>query len=77
MTTTPPSPSGTPPRLSDSLFLDEDAAIDDARVLGYDPLLPPQILQMDFPLSQNAKQVVSKGRRQAAKALLGDDDRLV
>ncbi|KAJ3330643.1 3-deoxy-7-phosphoheptulonate synthase [Blyttiomyces sp. JEL0837] len=57
--------------------LDENAPIDDTRVLGYDPLLPPQIIQMDHPLSSDGKYTVAKARRQAAKILKGEDDRIL
>ena len=56
----------------------EDALLlDDKRVLGYDPLLPPQILQMEYPLTSEAKHVVSSARRRAERILAGIDDRLL
>ncbi|KAI9366887.1 hypothetical protein DFJ73DRAFT_806013 [Zopfochytrium polystomum] len=63
--------------LSDSAMLDEETQVDDTRILGYDPLLPPQILQLEHPLSTAGKHTVAKARRQAAKILKGDDDRLL
>ncbi|KAI9332306.1 hypothetical protein DFJ73DRAFT_630353 [Zopfochytrium polystomum] len=58
-------------------MLDADTPVDDTRIVGYGPLLPPQILMMDFPLTDHAKHVVAKGRRQAADILRGVDDRLL
>ncbi|KAI9092458.1 hypothetical protein DFS34DRAFT_707333 [Phlyctochytrium arcticum] len=50
---------------------------DDTRILGYDPLLPPQILQAEYPLTNESKQTVQRARRQAAKILSGEDHRLL
>ncbi|KAI8855130.1 3-deoxy-7-phosphoheptulonate synthase [Chytridium lagenaria] len=64
--------------MADSIgSLDESAPIDDTRITGYDPLLPPQILQMEYPLTADARLTVAKARRQAAKILKGEDDRLL
>ncbi|KAJ3106667.1 3-deoxy-7-phosphoheptulonate synthase [Phlyctochytrium planicorne] len=63
---------------SDSIgSLDESAPIDDTRITGYDPLLPPQILQMEYPLTADARLTIAKARRQASKILKGSDDRLL
>ncbi|KAJ3282736.1 3-deoxy-7-phosphoheptulonate synthase [Borealophlyctis nickersoniae] len=59
-----------------SLDLDE-LPTDDTRIFGYDPLLPPQILQVEHPLSPEGRTTVSKARRQAAKILRGEDDRIL
>ncbi|TPX69845.1 hypothetical protein SpCBS45565_g02235 [Spizellomyces sp. 'palustris'] len=56
---------------------DLDLPTDDTRVLGYDPLLPPQILQAEHPMTTQSKQTVQKARREAAKILRGDDDRIL
>ncbi|KNC96795.1 3-deoxy-7-phosphoheptulonate synthase [Spizellomyces punctatus DAOM BR117] len=56
---------------------DLDLPTDDTRVLGYDPLLPPQILQAEHPMTPQSKQTVQKARREAAKILRGDDDRIL
>ncbi|KAG9300698.1 hypothetical protein G9A89_023496 [Geosiphon pyriformis] len=59
---------------------DEDIHSDfmeDLRVTGYDPLIPPQIIQMEIPLSSTSRKVVSLARQQAAKILKREDDRLI
>ncbi|KAL1916359.1 uncharacterized protein VTP21DRAFT_5976 [Calcarisporiella thermophila] len=51
--------------------------LDDLRIMGYDPLIPPQILQEEYPLSATSKKVVSEARQQAAQIIRGEDDRLI
>ncbi|KAF9915754.1 3-deoxy-7-phosphoheptulonate synthase [Lobosporangium transversale] len=51
--------------------------MEDLRVSGYNPLLPPQIIQEEIPMSDVSRKVVSLARQQAAKILRGDDDRLI
>lgn len=50
---------------------------DDLRIAAYDPLIPPQILHSDYPLSAVAKSTVSQGRKQASAVLKRKDDRLM
>jgi 3-deoxy-7-phosphoheptulonate synthase len=50
---------------------------DDARIVGYRPLLPPAILMEELPLSEHASNVVSKARAQAERIIQGTDDRLL
>ncbi|KAK5013176.1 3-deoxy-7-phosphoheptulonate synthase [Cryomyces antarcticus] len=50
---------------------------DDVRVLGYDPLIPPQILTSDIPAPQHALQTVLQGRRDAVRIISQQDDRLL
>ena len=50
---------------------------DDARIVGYRPLLPPAILLEELPLTEHASQTVSRGRRQAERIIQGEDDRLL
>ena len=52
-------------------------SIDDTRILGYDPLLPPQILMEEIPLSSHAKADIQKFRSEAARIVSGQDDRLL
>ena len=40
-------------------------------------LVPPQIIQMEHPLTKQAKRVVSAGRKQATAIIKGEDDRLL
>ncbi|KAG0330485.1 3-deoxy-7-phosphoheptulonate synthase [Dissophora globulifera] len=51
--------------------------MEDLRVTGYSPLLPPQIIQEELPMSNMSRKVVSLARQQAAKILRGEDDRLI
>ena len=46
-------------------------------VLGYDPLIPPQLLTTEIPASSTTQQTVLRGRREAAKIVHQDDDRLL
>ncbi|KAG0234746.1 3-deoxy-7-phosphoheptulonate synthase [Actinomortierella wolfii] len=55
----------------------EPEFMEDLRVTGYSPLLPPQIIQEELPMSQTSQKVVSLARQQAAKILKGEDDRVL
>ncbi|KAH8920521.1 3-deoxy-7-phosphoheptulonate synthase [Atractiella rhizophila] len=50
--------------------------MDDTRIKGYRPLLPPQILMEEYPANINAIQTVAKGRKGVEDILNGNDDRL-
>ncbi|OMJ15848.1 Phospho-2-dehydro-3-deoxyheptonate aldolase, tyrosine-inhibited [Smittium culicis] len=54
-----------------------DTSMDDIRIEKYEALIPPQILQMQVPLSDVSKSVVSKGRSDAIKVINKTDDRLL
>ncbi|KAJ3185810.1 3-deoxy-7-phosphoheptulonate synthase [Gaertneriomyces sp. JEL0708] len=56
---------------------DCDLPTDDTRVTGYDPLIPPQILQADYPLSESSRKTVQRGRRHAGRILRAEDDRIL
>ncbi|KAJ3081799.1 3-deoxy-7-phosphoheptulonate synthase [Quaeritorhiza haematococci] len=56
---------------------DHEEEIDDTRVLGYQPLIPPQLLQVEIPVSPKSKRTVASFRRQAARILKNQDDRLL
>lgn len=47
------------------------------KVRGYDPLAPPDLLQHELPLADKNKDIILKGRDDAAKILEGKDDRLI
>ncbi|KAF9816919.1 hypothetical protein IEO21_03793 [Rhodonia placenta] len=51
--------------------------LDDRRVKATRPLIPPQILQEDLPLTLTAAQTVLEGRKAAENILHSDDDRLL
>eukprot|EP00128_Syssomonas_multiformis_P004592 Colp12_sorted_trinity150504_noHs@31154 len=50
---------------------------DDVRIDSIGPLIPPQILMEDVPLTEAATQVVERNRREIAAILDGIDDRLI
>ncbi|GKZ83629.1 3-deoxy-7-phosphoheptulonate synthase [Aspergillus niger] len=50
---------------------------EDTRVLGYDPLLPPQYLQNEIPGKKESLEAVRSGRNQAMKIIEKRDDRLL
>ncbi|OQO10637.1 Phospho-2-dehydro-3-deoxyheptonate aldolase, tyrosine-inhibited [Cryoendolithus antarcticus] len=50
---------------------------DDVRVLGYDPLIPPQLLTSELPAPKNALPTVLKGRKEAVEIVKQRDDRLL
>ncbi|KZP01822.1 3-deoxy-7-phosphoheptulonate synthase [Calocera viscosa TUFC12733] len=51
--------------------------LDDRRVRNVNPLIPPQILMEDYPLTLLAAHTVLEGRQGVEAILRGDDDRLV
>lgn len=50
---------------------------ENTRVLGQDPLIPPQLLQSEIPASQEIYQAVAKGRQESIKIITQQDDRLL
>ncbi|KZT12001.1 3-deoxy-7-phosphoheptulonate synthase [Laetiporus sulphureus 93-53] len=51
--------------------------LEDRRVKNIRPLIPPQILQEDLPLTLHAVQTVLEGRKTAENILRSNDDRLL
>ncbi|AMD20987.1 HEL294Wp [Eremothecium sinecaudum] len=51
--------------------------LEDWRIKGYDPLIPPNLLQHEFPTSAKGKEVIKKARREIVDVLCGRDDRIV
>src|SRR5260370_39709769 len=49
----------------------------DLHVESIRPLLPPAILLEELPLSNRGSQIVSRARREVARILAGEDDRLI
>ncbi|TCD62308.1 hypothetical protein EIP91_007075 [Steccherinum ochraceum] len=58
-------------------FREALARLEDRRVKATRPLIPPQILQEDLPLTLAAAQTVIEGRRAAENILKSNDDRLI
>lgn len=48
---------------------------DDTRILGYDPLIPPALLQHEVPATKKSLDVVIKGRVESSEIIAGKDDR--
>ncbi|KAF7728287.1 hypothetical protein EC973_006462 [Apophysomyces ossiformis] len=51
--------------------------LDDKRIRCIKPLIPPQILMEDIPLTLKAAQTIVEGRRAAENVIKGTDDRLL
>ncbi|KAJ3040256.1 hypothetical protein HDV00_011234 [Rhizophlyctis rosea] len=51
--------------------------LDDKRIAQISPLIPPQILVEDYPLSVEAARTCSEARLAAEKVIKGEDDRLL
>ncbi|KAI5955828.1 ARO4 [Candida jiufengensis] len=48
---------------------------DDTRICGYDPLVPPNLLQHEIKATSQSLDVVIRGRFEASQILKGNDDR--
>ncbi|KAI7868618.1 3-deoxy-7-phosphoheptulonate synthase [Spinellus fusiger] len=51
--------------------------LDDKRIRCIKPLIPPQILMEDIPLTLKAAQTIVEGRKEAENIIKGVDDRLL
>lgn len=51
--------------------------LDDKRIKNIKPLIPPQILMEDIPLTLKAAQTIVEGRQAAENVIKGQDDRLL
>lgn len=58
-------------------FKDALSELDDRRIRQIKPLIPPQILVEEYPLTLTAAQTIVAARRAAEDIIKGDDDRLV
>ncbi|CAD6892812.1 unnamed protein product [Tilletia laevis] len=86
--TTPPTPAApfaktlanTPlsPKMGPSFrFSEALSELDDKRIKKIKPLIPPQIIVEEYPLSLNAAQTVLAGRLATDAIIKGNDDRLL
>lgn len=50
---------------------------DDVRILGYDPLIPPALLQSEVPASKTSIETVARGRKECKDIIHQRDDRLL
>jgi len=55
----------------------EPVVTDDTRILGQDPLIPPQLLLSEIPITNESLKTVVKGRREAIEIIMGRSDRLL
>lgn len=53
------------------------SSTDDCRILSYSPLIPPQLLTSEIPLSPSAIITINKARVAAAQILQGNSDKLL
>jgi 3-deoxy-7-phosphoheptulonate synthase len=53
------------------------ATLQDTRVLGFDPLVPPALLRHEIVSSEVSRQTVTAARQGAAKIISGEDDRVL
>jgi len=51
--------------------------LDDKRIKAIKPLIPPQILMEDLPLSLSAAETIAKARKEAEAVIAGTDDRML
>ncbi|CAL3963856.1 unnamed protein product [Diplocarpon coronariae] len=54
-----------------------DMVIDDTRILGQDPLIAPNLLLSEVPISRDSLNTVVQGRRDAVQIITGENDRLL
>lgn len=50
---------------------------EDIRILNYQPLISPELLQFQIPANKMCLNTVSRGRRESIKIITGQDDRLL
>ena len=53
------------------------SALDDTRIKRIRPIIPPQILIEDYPVTIEAAETISSARLQAEAITKGEDDRLI
>lgn len=51
--------------------------LEDWRIRGYSPLVAPNLLQAEIPVSAKSRKTVVEGREQATRILEGKDDRII
>jgi len=51
--------------------------LDDARIAGYDPLMPPALLRHELPSSFISQKTISTSRQLSSQIIHGHDDRLL
>lgn len=59
------------------MAIQDQEVSDDVRVLGQDPLIPPQLLTSEIPAPANSLPTVLRGRKEAVEIIKQRDDRLL
>ncbi|AMD21320.1 HER041Cp [Eremothecium sinecaudum] len=62
---------------SSPMFTCESSESEDVRILGYDPLVSPALLQSQIPASKDCLDTAKRGRWEAIKIITGQDDRVL
>ncbi|KAI8800633.1 3-deoxy-7-phosphoheptulonate synthase [Cladochytrium replicatum] len=74
----PPRKAVVPkPGVGITTFRDALNELDDKRIADIKPLIPPQILMEDVPMTESAAITVARARVEASSVIKGDDDRLL
>ncbi|EPY53183.1 phospho-2-dehydro-3-deoxyheptonate aldolase [Schizosaccharomyces cryophilus OY26] len=55
----------------------DSEALDDSRIMGYNPLVPPALLQQELPATEASRNVVKQSRRELQAILNKTDDRII
>lgn len=50
---------------------------DDCRIQGYDPIVPPGLIQAELPVDDDSRNVIDAGRKASSKIIKHEDDRLL
>lgn len=50
---------------------------EDVRILGYDPLMPPALLQTEIPASKTSRETVTRGRKESIDVISGRSDKVL
>lgn len=50
---------------------------DDCRIQGYDPIVPPGLIQAELPLTDESRVLIDASRKAANKIIKHEDDRMI
>lgn len=59
------------------MFAAASNGFDDCRIQGYDPIVPPGLIQAELPLTEKSQELIDAGRKAANKVIKHEDDRLI
>ncbi|KAL7412298.1 3-deoxy-7-phosphoheptulonate synthase [Mrakia frigida] len=51
--------------------------LDDKRILGYEPLIPPQLLTHEIPVPEASRATIGRGRKESADAIHGHNEKIL